>query len=120
MDEMIVERLGYAMWFNPPEGDAADAHWLAADALAEIERLRAEVADAMLGQEQVRMAVADELASVLASRAEWMEHAEAALAKVERLRAAGYALAVHLEAANGDRHYVRILLDAWQEVCREQ
>lgn len=39
----IVERLRYEAWHNPSEGDTADAHYLAADALAEIVRLRAEV-----------------------------------------------------------------------------
>jgi hypothetical protein len=37
----IVERLRYEAWRNPSEGETADAHYLAADALAEIERLRA-------------------------------------------------------------------------------
>jgi hypothetical protein len=36
----IVERLRYQAWLNPSEGVTADAHYLAADALAEIERLR--------------------------------------------------------------------------------
>jgi hypothetical protein len=36
----IVERLRYEAWRNPSEGETADAHYLAADALAEIERLR--------------------------------------------------------------------------------
>ena len=36
----IVERLRYEAWRNPAEGETADAHYLAADALAEIERLR--------------------------------------------------------------------------------
>ena len=41
MADDIVERLRYEAWHNPSEGDTADAHYLAADALAEIERLRA-------------------------------------------------------------------------------
>ena len=42
----IVERLRYEAWHNPSEGDTADAHYLAADALAEIERLRQWKAEA--------------------------------------------------------------------------
>ncbi len=41
MGDDIVERLRYEAWRNPSEGETADAHYLAADALAEIERLRA-------------------------------------------------------------------------------
>ena len=41
MSSDIVERLRYEAWRNPSEGETADAHYLAADALAEIERLRA-------------------------------------------------------------------------------
>jgi len=37
----IVARLRYETWLNPSEGETADAHYLAADALTEIERLRA-------------------------------------------------------------------------------
>ena len=46
----IVERLRYQAWLNPSEGETADAHYLAADALAEIERLRAvlDVVDAQV------------------------------------------------------------------------
>lgn len=36
----IVDRLAYMMWFLPPDGDTAEDHALAADAHAEIIRLR--------------------------------------------------------------------------------
>lgn len=45
MDDKIVERLRYEAWHNPSEGDTADAHYLAADALAEIERLQRLIKD---------------------------------------------------------------------------
>ncbi len=59
MGDDILERLRYEAWRNPSEGETADAHYLAADALAEIERLRAE-------RDAER-----ELADQLASHLEW-------------------------------------------------
>jgi hypothetical protein len=44
----IMERLRYEAWRNPAEGETADAHYLAADALDEIERLRRWKAEATI------------------------------------------------------------------------
>ena len=64
MDDEIVERLAYEMWHNPPEGDTADAHWLAADALYEIKRLWVELAAERVLADQL----ADALRTVLHDR----------------------------------------------------
>jgi len=44
----IMERLRYEAWRNPAEGETADAHYLAADALDEIEWLRRWKAEATI------------------------------------------------------------------------
>ena len=75
MADDIVGRLQYAAWLNPSEGDTAEAHFLAADALAEIERLRS-AGDALAAtwpeEDQCNCSNAD-CRAVVAAFAAWKE-----------------------------------------------
>ena len=107
MADDIVGRLQYAAWLNPSEGDTAEAHFLAADALAEIERLRAENDRLQRWQREALLVMTDWDIAYQRSgvQAFGVTKAAALLDEIERLRAdlaAAYCRMDDMEGLNDD------------------